>query len=137
MPGPAPKKNRVRRNEPVSGDWKIAPGAGWQHGPAPKAPTGLLKASKEAWEVWMGAWFAAFWVPEDLPGLRQVVRVYDQVERGDFTRAGELRLAMTAYGMNPEGQQKRHWMPARDELAEIRPLRAVVGGRMLAVDPDA
>ena len=137
MSGPAPKRNRVRRNEPVSGDWKVASGVGWQHGSVPKPPGGLLKASKDAWESWMGAWFASFWVAEDLPGLRQVVRLYDQVERGEFQRASELRLQMVAYGMNPEGQQKRHWMPARSEDAVVHQLRAVSGSRMRAVDTDA
>ena len=137
MPGPPPKKNRARRNAPASGDWKVAPGVGWQHGEVPDPPDGLLKESRRAWDSWMGSWFASFWIPEDLPGLRQIVRLYDQVERGEFQRATELRLQMVAYGMNPEGQQKRHWLPAPSEPAEVRQLRAVSGDRMLAVDPDA
>lgn len=39
---------------------------------------GLMPASVKAWETWMGAWFAVHWTPEDLPGLRQLVRTYDQ-----------------------------------------------------------
>jgi hypothetical protein len=59
----------------------------------------------------MQAWFAAHWTPDLLPGLRQVVRLYDQVERGEFQRAGELRLQMDTYGLTPKGQQDRRWTP--------------------------
>jgi hypothetical protein len=44
--------------------------------------------------MWMGAWWAAFWTPEDVPALRTVVRLYDQVERGEYQRPSELRLQM-------------------------------------------
>ena len=36
----------------------------------------------------MGAWFAAFWSPADLPGLRQLVRLYDQVGVASFSARG-------------------------------------------------
>jgi hypothetical protein len=74
-------------------------------------PAGLMPASAEAWSTWMGGWFAAHWGPEDLPGLRQVVRLYDQVERGEFQRAGELRLWEDGYGITPKGAQGRRWAP--------------------------
>ncbi len=61
----------------------------------------------------MGSWFAWFWSAEDLPALRQVIRLYDQVERGHFQRHGELRLAMDTYGITPKGQQDRRWRPAK------------------------
>ena len=111
----APKEKRARRNVPERGDWKPAPGAGWQHGEVPAAPDGLMPAALEAWSTWMGAWFAAFWTPEDVPGLRQVVRLYDQVERGEFQRAAELRLQMDTYGITPKGQQDRRWKPPAKE----------------------
>jgi hypothetical protein len=117
--GPDPKTNRRRSNVPVRGDWQIALGIGWQHGDVPKPPTGpplegkarpLTKGAREAWETWMRSWFAWFWTPEDLPALRQIVRLYDQVERGAFQRANEMRLQMDAYGITPKGQQDRRWM---------------------------
>jgi large subunit ribosomal protein L6 len=82
----------------VRGEWTPAAGIGWQHEILPDAPTGLLKASKDAWAIWFRAWFAAHWTPDDLPGLRQVVRLYDQVERGEFTRATELRQHKALHG---------------------------------------
>lgn len=107
--GPAPKADRIRTNAPERGDSVAAPGASWQHGDVPAPPEGLMPASADAWETWMGAWFAAFWTPADLPGLRQLIRLYDQVERGEFQRAAELRLQMDTYGITPKGQQDRRW----------------------------
>lgn len=70
-----------------------------------------MPASLEAWSTWFGSWFASFWTPADLPGLRQLIRLYDQVERGEFQRASELRLQMDTYGITPKGQQDRRWKP--------------------------
>jgi hypothetical protein len=75
-----------------------------------------MKASQDAWQTWFAAWFAAHWTRDDLPGLRQVIRLYDQVERGEFQRASELRLQMDTYGITPKGQQDRRWVrPKGDE----------------------
>lgn len=117
MSGPAPKLNRRRRNVPARGDYKAVPGEGWQHGAIPAAPDGLVEPSRIAWETWMRAWFAAHWTPDDLPGLRQVIRLYDQVERGEFQRASELRLSMDTYGITPKGQQDRRWVRPKQEEA--------------------
>lgn len=118
--GPAPKANRVRRVDPERGEAVAAPASNWLHGPIPVAPDGLMPASLEAWATWFGAWFAAFWTPEDVPGLRQVIRLYDQVERGEFQRASELRLQMDTYGITPKGQQDRRWKaPVKDEKPAV------------------
>lgn len=113
--GPAPSEDRVRRNEPERGEVLAAPGFGWQHGDKPEAPEGLMPASLDAWSVWFGSWFAAFWTIADLPGLRQLIRLYDQVERGEFQRCGELRMQMDTYGITPKGQQDRRWRPPKVE----------------------
>jgi hypothetical protein len=128
MPGPPPKDpaQRVDRHVKGRGDWQAAVAAGWQHGSTPKAPPKLTAAAREAWDTWMGAWFAAFWTPEDLPALRQLVRLYDQVERGEFQRHGELRVAMDTYGITPKGQQDRRWK--RPEAAKPAEVRKVSGG---------
>lgn len=77
-----------------------------------------MPAAVEAWTTWMRSWIAAHWTPTDLPGLRQLIRLYDQVERGEFQRATELRLAMDTYGITPKGQQDRRWSPPKDEPAD-------------------
>lgn len=107
--GAVPKENSRTRHKPVRGDWKAPEGVGWQFGDVPDPPEGLSEAALEAWATWMGSWFAAFWLPEDLPALRQVIRIYDQVERGEFQRSSELRLQMDTYGITPKGQQDRRW----------------------------
>lgn len=117
--GPTPNQTRRRRNKPVRGDWQATPGAGWQHGPIPSPPDGLLAPSIEAWQTWMRAWFAVHWTPDDLPGLRQLVRTYDQVERNEFQRGPELRLLMDTYGITPKGQQDRRWQKPKDDPAPV------------------
>lgn len=99
----------------------MARGEGWQHGDVPPPPSGLLKTSREAWATWMGSWFAWFWAPEDVPALRQVVRLYDAVERGELQRANEMRLQMDAYGITPKGQQDRRWMQSSMLVVEAAP----------------
>jgi hypothetical protein len=122
--GPAPEAARRRRNKPARGDWEPIEAAGWQHGDPPSPPDGLMPASLEAWSTWMGAWFAAHWKPEDLPGLRQVIRLYDQLERGEFQRASELRLQMDTYGITPKGQQDRRWRaPSEEKVATVRQVK--------------
>jgi hypothetical protein len=112
----APKLTRRRRNKPIRGEWQPTAGIGWQHEPFPMPPDGLLEPSRTAWETWLRAWFAAHWTPDDLPGLRQVIRLYDQVERGEFQRATELRLLMDTYGITPKGQQDRRWTPPKSDV---------------------
>lgn len=99
---------------------------GWQHTPFPDAPEGLLAVSRWAWDTWMRAWYAAHWQPEDLPSLRQLIRLYDQVERGMFQRSNELRLAQDTWGISPKGQQDRRWAPPRPaEAPEPKPAASV------------
>jgi hypothetical protein len=100
---------------PIRGEWQPSTGSGWQHSPFPAPPDGLLTPSRAAWEVWFRAWFASHWTPDDLPGLRQVIRLYDQVERGEFQRATELRLSMDTYGITPKGQQDRRWAAPKSQ----------------------
>lgn len=114
--GPAPKTVRRRRNVPVRGEAQTAKVVGWQHGPIPDPPDGLMAASLEAWDVWFAAWFAAHWSPDDVPQLRHLVRLYDEVERGGPTSArAELRLEMETYGITPKGQQDRRWVRMKTE----------------------
>lgn len=125
--GPAPTENRRRRNEPARGDWKPAEGAGWQHGPVPSPPTKMTKATRDAWQAWFTAWYAAHWTEDMLPGLRQVARLYDACERGALQRHSELRMAMDTYGMTPKGQQDRRWKAPPKEKPETSEAKVVTG----------
>jgi hypothetical protein len=121
-PKPKPADQRVTRHEPTRGEERVAVASGWQHGDVPAVPEGLMPASVEAWSTWMSAWFAAFWTVDDVPGLRQIVRLYDQVERGEYQRASELRLQMDTYGITPKGQQDRRWKkPEGDAAGQVGP----------------
>ena len=113
--GPTPTKpdERRRRNTdpPARGEWASADGVGWQHGPIPEPPDGLLAPSVVAWEAWFRGWVAAHWDPQDLPALHVVVGLYDQVERGEFQLVREFRHWMDGYGLTPKGRQDRRWIP--------------------------
>lgn len=107
--GAAPKEDRRRRNTPERGEWRPTEDVGWQHGEIPTPPDGLKAETLRAWETWMRSWFAAHWTPDDLPGLETTILLYDQVRRGEYQRATELRLSMDNYGITPKGQQDRRW----------------------------
>lgn len=131
MPGPPPDDHRVRRAPPER-PWRDAPGHGWQHGKVPPPPEGLTDAAEKAWQTWLGAWWAGFWSPDDVPGLRMVARLYDQVERGEYVRSAELRQLMNAYGLTPAGRQALRWRPALEP--EAKPQRTGERGRISSHD---
>lgn len=117
MPGPAPKTQRRRRNVPARGEWKPAPGEGWQHGEIPAPPDGLVSGSVEAWTTWFSSWFASHWTPDMLPGLRVVILAYDDVIRGGVKAADRtaLHALMRAYGITPDGQAALRWQRPTEE----------------------
>lgn len=121
--GPAPKETRRRRNAPQRGEYKSSPTQGWQHGPIPSAPDGLLAASRDAWTLWFTSWVAAHWTPADVPTLRQVIALFDVVERGQAKAAerSELRQLMDNYGITPRGQQDRRWVAPKAEEPKVTP----------------
>lgn len=133
MSGPPPKLHRRRRAVPVRGEWRQLDAVGWQHGPVPDPPEGMGPAAVTTWSTWMAGWFAAHWGEADLPGLRQVVRLYDAVASGQYRFAGELRLQMDTYGITPKGQQDRRWRPPEGPehppgpVASLADYRAMVG----------
>lgn len=119
--GPVPKRARARANEPARGDWQAAEGIGWQHGELPKPPTRLSADARETWRTWFSAWFAAHWGLEDLPMLRQLIRLYDKVEAGQATAAErtELRQLADNYGITHKGQQDRRWSPPKTDAPPV------------------
>ena len=124
MPGPAPKPREQRRNRVPKprGDWQQPPALGWQHGEIPPAPDGMMLDSYDTWSTWMHAWWASHWTPDDLPGLRTTILLFDAVQRRDFNRVTELRQWMDGYGITFKGRQDRRWSPPQaDELAPPQP----------------
>ena len=90
----------------------------------------MLKASRETWDIWMRAGFAAYWGPEDVPVLRMVIQLYDMVERGAASASlrAEFRQLADNYGITPKGRQDRRWTrPVGDQAvapaAETKPSR--------------
>ena len=81
------------------------------HGKWPDPPEGVTEATATAWRTWGAAWFASFWQPPDLPALRVIAFLYEQVVAGDFVRSAELRQWSDAFGITPRGQQSLRWRP--------------------------
>ena len=133
--GPAPKPESRTRHKPVRGEWKAAPGIGWQHGPIPGPPSDITKRSAEVWEVWFRAWWASHWTPDYLPQIKVAIQLYDlcQLAFADpiyVTGEGrpvarpnpvtELRQAMDGIGVTFKGQQDRRWAaPKADETPAV------------------
>lgn len=124
--GRAPKLPEQRRNThaPQRGEWQSVPGMGWQHGPIPIPPDGLLDPSREAWSTWFKSWFAAHWDEADVPGLRVTVRLFDECQRGRWQRAGEFRMWADTYGLTPKGAQDRRWIRPKPEAEKAPAPRA-------------
>ncbi len=128
-PAPKPTGERVNRNQQKY-PWIPAPAEAWA-GEVPRPPSGLLKVSRDAWGLWFSSWWSGHWTEADLPALRQTIKLFDEVERDRGSRS-ELRQAMKAYGLSPEGRQALRWEPPKeaveaapagatpDELAERR-----------------
>jgi hypothetical protein len=139
MPGrgrvPKPSGARHGHHSLTRGEWQPAPATGWQHGAIPRPPTGLLPSSRDAWNAWFGAWWAAHWSPDDVPGIRIVVRLFDEVERGNYQRAGEWRQWADTYGITPKGAMERRWLPAAARPNETEPPPARYG-HIHALNPE-
>ncbi len=135
MPGPAPKPNRRNRNKLARGDFHAADSIGWQHGEIPPPPDGLVAESRHAWELWFGAWFAAHWGLEDVPVLRQTIRLYDEVERGLTKKAhdrAQLHVWMRSYGITPDGQLANRWAKPQEEAKPSPSKRQPASGDLYA-----
>lgn len=141
MSGPAPAEHRLRTNEPARGDWKAAPGIGWQHGDVPPCPV-RSKAAQETWATWFAQWYAAHWTPADLPNLRLCIKAWaraDGPEPRGTDVAGYVRLA-DDLGITRKGQQDRRWKPPAEVTpsvrATVRASRATSPTAHLSVVPD-
>ncbi len=107
--GPKPDQTKGTTRNAVH-KYKQADGVGWQHGEVPEPPDGLRSESVEAWGLWFGAWWAAFWTEEDVPGLRIMVELYDKVRRGEVD-SQKLLPYLDRYGVTVKGQQDNRWQP--------------------------
>lgn len=116
--GPAPKSNRQNKYDtPTRGDWQVTPGVGWQHGPIPDPPARATQVTRDAWNTWFRAWFAAHWGPEDLPMLRYIAALFNRVQGKEATAAerSEFRQLADSFGLTKKGQQDRRWVPPKPE----------------------
>lgn len=146
--GPAPKPTTQRRtaHAPIRGEWQATPGIGWQHGEIPPVPDGVHADTREAWGIWMRAWFASHWTPDDLPGLEHLASLHSECRtafhepfiESEGPRGGtiyvrrpspvtELRQMLDNYGITPKGQQDRRWEAPKAEAEQPTRKRAATG----------
>jgi len=118
---PKPDGERVNRHA-LKYPWVPAPAEPWA-GEVPTPPSGLLKASRDTWDLWFGSWWSGHWTEADLPGLRMAIRLFDRIERGREERGdrSELRQMMKSYGLSPEGRQALRWEPPKAEAPAPAP----------------
>lgn len=98
--------------------WQLAEHEGWQHGEIPPCPTGLSEYGQRAWGIWMNAWWAAFYTPDDLPGLELLALLYDKVML-DLIDVSKLMPLMDKYGITSKARQDLRW--ARDPAKAAEP----------------
>jgi transglutaminase-like putative cysteine protease len=93
-----------------------------------------VQVTRDAWQAWFQAWFAAHWIPADLPGLRVLVLLYNAVQTGERQRAAEVRMTMKAYGMTPEGQAALRWKTPEEPVGASKAAGTTRYGHLQAVD---
>ena len=131
-PKPKPEGAKVTRHAPAH-PFKHAQEGGWQHGRRPSPPRGLTDAGKKAWQTWLGSWWAAFYRPEDLPGLELTVTMFDKAMRGDVDVAKAVPL-MDRYGITPKGRQDLRWEPPKADAPAATAPAAAQAPRLRVVD---
>ena len=136
MPAPKPPGEAVTRHRRTTKDQFAA--GGWK-GPVPHPPDGIGPAATEAWGLWFGSWWAGLWCPADVPILRLVCRLLDEVEScpTDVRLATELRHMMSAYGISPAGRVALRWYPPAEEKKPAKKRGASSATRLRVVDPQA
>jgi hypothetical protein len=127
--GPPPNVTRRRRNKPAGGEWKPAPGVGWQHGDIPAPPDGLMTRSRAIWDEWFKGWWAANWTADYLSQIEKAIKLYDATERGEFKATSELRQWMDGIGVTFKGQQMLRWQPPKGVEQPTEEPVAPKGGR--------
>ena len=110
--------------------WKRPDSDGWQFGKIPTAPRGLTADGQKAWKVWLGSWWAAFYTPDDLPGLELAVKMYDAVCAGHLD-VGKAVPLLDRYGITPKGRQDLRWAerPSAKPSAAVEPSDEIAARR--------
>ena len=110
--------------------WKRPDSDGWQFGSIPRCPNGLTADGQRAWKTWLGSWWAAFYTPDDLPGLELAVKIYDGVCAGHID-IGKAIPILDRYGITPKGRQDLRWAerPSVKPSASVEPSDEIAARR--------
>jgi hypothetical protein len=113
MPRATLKVVPSRRYRPPSREWRRLTVGGWQHGTVPEPPARVGEKSRRVWRLWFAGWVAAYWSPDDIPGLNMVLLAVEAAHRSGAT-ARDRREAMSwmsSYGLTPKGRRRLRWLP--------------------------
>lgn len=124
--GPKPTANPQRPDQRRHQIKNAEPG-GWAHGDPndkrrkfPKCPESIRMAEAvKAWDAWFQSWWAAFWLPEDLPALELVITLYEGVMLGKLDPS-KLTPLLDRYGITPKGRQDLRWAPPATDPAPTK-----------------
>jgi hypothetical protein len=114
---PGPRDAAKDRNARVH-PWNEATAVGWQHGKMPTAPPGLSPEARKVWRTWFSSWWASFWTPEDLPGLRLAITGYCRYMTYGNSKPSDVLPMLDRYGITPKGRQDLRWLPPADHADE-------------------
>ena len=129
MPAGRPPKDpsqKVTRHA-MKYPWTESGTQGWRW-EKPKPPTGLSKEARDAWDAWFTAWWAVHYELEDVPALRNLIRLFDQVSRRPDDRGlqSELHRQMNTWGLTTKGRTDNRWLAPK---VEEEPKSEQSGGR--------
>lgn len=121
MSGPAPKDKSERRNRvvPQRGEWVDLPLENTRRTPPmpkPEPEDGWSVGAIHGWECIHRDAVSLCWEPADELLVRALIYLIDDLDRGKFAVAAEVRLRMDGLGLTQKGKRDMRWRVKRDEL---------------------
>lgn len=108
--GPAPKDpaQRRTRHEPQRGEWSELPPRNPARPPAMRAAPagGWATGTRAAWKAWWADPASLIWTPAERDAVFQLAMLHHLLERGEISRASEVRLRMDGLGLTPKGKRE-------------------------------
>jgi hypothetical protein len=136
-PAPKPREQRRDRHKKQAGDWVQLPPEGYQ-GPIPSlSELGLSKFTHEWWNTIWRSPMATQWAEGDVPALKELAMLREQLLDGKMSVAAEVRLRSDSFGLTPAGRQQRRWMITEEDQERARVKKSTEASlrRLRAVDP--
>ena len=133
--GPAPKEQRRRVNEPQRGEWRELPPRNPAKPPAMRAAPagGWATGTRAAWKAWWSDPASLVWTPAERDAVFQLAWLHHLLERGEISRASEVRLRMDGLGLTPKGKRDLRMRVVEPAVADEVRKKAAGARRRLKV----